>query len=74
MAEAEITIITKPEYNYTYLIDYGIDIRGQTSISFEVMACNDVHIALSKEDGLDEQDTYEIVIGGWGATQSVIRG
>lgn len=65
---------TANEYKYHYLMDYGVDVRGQTSITFEVMACNDAHIALSKDRGVDGRDTYEIVIGGWGDHQSVIRG
>lgn len=38
-----------------------------------IQACNDAHIALSQAKGLDSQDTYEIVIGGWADSQSVIR-
>lgn len=36
------------------------------------MACNDAHIALSRDKN-DNAFTYEIVIGGWADSQSVIR-
>ena len=36
------------------------------------MACHDAHIALSRDKN-DSANTYEIVIGGWGNTQSLIR-
>ena len=39
---------------------------------FEVQASNDVHIGLSPIAG-DADPMYEIVIGGWGNAQSVIR-
>ena len=53
-------------YNYHYFpstMDY---------IAFEVQAANNVHIALSPRSG-DAASMYEIVIGGWGNTYSVIR-
>lgn len=71
--ESNYVISTENNYHYHYIMDNGIDVRGQTSITFEVMACNDAHIALSKDKGVDSRDTYEIVIGGWGDHQSVIR-
>ena len=50
----------------------GVDVRGHKSFTFDVMACNDAHIALSLDKN-DKANTYEIVIGGWGNSQSVIR-
>lgn len=41
-------------------------------MEFEVKATNDVHVALSSSN-TGEGQMYEIVIGGWGNTQSVIR-
>jgi hypothetical protein len=72
--ETVYDISTRNNYVYHYVINDGIDVRGHTSIAFSVMACNDAHIALSKNNGVDSSDTYEIVIGGWGDHQSVIRG
>ncbi|CAH1267833.1 CPAMD8 [Branchiostoma lanceolatum] len=40
--------------------------------TFEVQANNDAHVALSSQSQ-DMDDMYEIVIGGWSNTQSVIR-
>ncbi|KAK3581827.1 hypothetical protein CHS0354_007229 [Potamilus streckersoni] len=64
---------TGDDYVYHYLRDLGIDITGHSSITFSVQACNDAHVALSQTKGNDNVDTYEIVIGGWADSQSVIR-
>ncbi|XP_066284945.1 uncharacterized protein [Branchiostoma lanceolatum] len=40
--------------------------------TFEVQANNDAHVALSSQNQ-DQDAMYEIVLGGWGNTQSVIR-
>jgi hypothetical protein len=42
-------------------------------LEFEVMACNDAHIALTQSPGNTSYNTFEVVIGGWGNTKSVIR-
>ncbi|XP_061194496.1 macrophage mannose receptor 1-like [Saccostrea echinata] len=67
-----ITLNTGNDYIYHYLIDSGIDVSGHFSFTFDVMACNDAHIALSRDKN-DNAYTYEIVIGGWSDSQSVIR-
>lgn len=67
-----VTLNTGNDYIYHYLIDSGIDTTGHYSFTFDVMACNDAHIALSR-DKIDTANTYEIVIGGWSDSQSVIR-
>ena len=74
ISETDYEVSTWNDYKYHYIIENGIDVRGQTSITVQVMACNDAHIALSKDWGVDSRDTYEIVIGGWGDHQSVIIG
>lgn len=68
-----ITYHTGNDYVYHYLHDIGVDVTKTTSVTFAVKACNDAHIALSKTKGLDSKDTYEIVIGGWADSESVIR-
>ena len=44
---------------------------------FLVKSAHDVHLALAPdekyEDGVNEDDVYEFVIGGWGNQKSVIR-
>ncbi|XP_062588860.1 uncharacterized protein LOC134250513 [Saccostrea cucullata] len=61
-----------PEYKYHYLDDFSTFIRKEKHIKFEVMGCNDAHLILSKNRN-DTVDSYEIVLGGWGDTQSAIR-
>lgn len=39
---------------------------------FEVKASNDAHVALTVE-GDESKDMFEIVLGGWDNSQSVIR-
>jgi len=69
-------LLTADEYVYR---DSGLTFLHQTSVVVKVEARNDAHIALSKTNidgskGRDEDtDVYEIVIGGWGNTKSVIR-
>ncbi|KAJ8041524.1 C3 and PZP-like alpha-2-macroglobulin domain-containing protein 8 [Holothuria leucospilota] len=58
---------TDTSYYYRYLeLPVGI-----SHIQFEAKANNDVHIALSPSE--NSSDLYEIVIGGWKNTKSVIR-
>ena len=62
---SECTFVTSG-YNYHYFstsMDY---------IEFQAQAASDVHIALSPHLG-DADAMYEIVIGGWGNSHSVIR-
>ena len=53
-------------YNYHYFP------TSMDHIEFQVQAASDVHIALSPHLG-DAVAMYEIVIGGWGNSLSVIR-
>lgn len=69
----KISIHTENTYHYHYLHDLGLDVTTTSSVTFTVKACNDAHIALSSVKGDDSKDTYEIVIGGWWDSQSVIR-
>ena len=55
----------------TYYYRYLEIPTGTRRIEFEAKANNDVHIALSPSES--SSDLYEIVIGGWGNTRSVIR-
>ena len=46
-----------------------------TDIAIQVVfqACHDAHIALSLAKNKDTANSYEIVIGGWQDSESVIR-
>lgn len=50
-----------------------LSVIDEESIVFKVRACSDVHIGLSRYPGISYVEMYEIVIGGWGNTKSVIR-
>ncbi|XP_060070843.1 uncharacterized protein LOC132550773 [Ylistrum balloti] len=68
-----IELVTKqqnpPHFTYTKLTDYGFQPDADNSIVFHVKACNDAHVALISND----QRMYEVIIGGWSNTKSVIR-
>ncbi|CAH1259009.1 PKDREJ [Branchiostoma lanceolatum] len=51
---------------------WDMTLPGSSPLTFSVKANSDAHIALSSE-GATLNDMYEIVIGGWSNTQSVIR-
>ena len=58
------------EYNYKALYDNANDYDGFIFDASDFT--NDIHIGLSKHD-VHEDKKWEIVIGGWSGTQSVIR-
>ncbi|XP_056004596.1 C3 and PZP-like alpha-2-macroglobulin domain-containing protein 8 [Ostrea edulis] len=60
------------EYIYHYIEDLNAYIRQYNHVIFDVKACNDAHVILSEQHS-DVNNSYEIVIGGWGNTKSVIR-
>lgn len=49
-----------------------LDVSKVNQVTFKVKACNDAHVALSTTTTTDSQ-TYEIVLGGWNNTKSVVR-
>ncbi|XP_066300036.1 MAM and LDL-receptor class A domain-containing protein 1-like [Branchiostoma lanceolatum] len=55
-----------------YLYVWDLPQLTSSRFYFSAMGNNDIHIALSAQNQ-DLDDMYEIVIGGWGNTQSVIR-
>ncbi|OWF52386.1 uncharacterized protein LOC110447826 [Mizuhopecten yessoensis] len=61
-----------PNYYYTHLTDYQYKMGQQTSITFSVKACSDIYVALLSKD-TDTCTMYEVIIGGYGNTISVIR-
>lgn len=65
---------TPDEYLYKDVSDLDINIDLLQSIVFHVRACNDAHVGLFKSlPSPNIRRFYEIVIGGWGNTKSVIR-
>lgn len=67
-----IFIETLDDLTYTILSDHGFTLPTKKFFNFEVMACNDAHVALIS--GNTEYDPlYEIVIGGWWNLRSAIR-
>ncbi|XP_077993134.1 macrophage mannose receptor 1-like [Glandiceps talaboti] len=68
MCDAFHSDSTDDQYIYRYV---SAPIQN-SRVTFEVKASSDVHISLSANN-YDTDPMYEIVIGGWGNTQSVIR-
>ncbi|XP_052060295.1 C3 and PZP-like alpha-2-macroglobulin domain-containing protein 8 [Mytilus californianus] len=68
------SIETPNLYKYILLSDYGIDIGNKETgnIKFMVKASNDAHVALLSSN-TDQEPLYEIVLGGWANSKSVIR-
>lgn len=59
---------TTDEYNYQ---QHYFRVGSQTSVVFQVQACNDAHVGLF--DNFMAQEAYEIVIGGSSNTFSFLR-
>ena len=67
----KLDLHTPNKYEYTYLEDKGMCVAKQGAFQFWVKASNDVHITLADAKGND--DTIEVVIGGWSDSKSVLR-
>ena len=64
------SVHTPAGYDYNRM---WLSVRREV-VEFEVMACSDVHIALTDEPGkTSETSTYEIVIGGFTNSRFVKR-
>jgi hypothetical protein len=66
---SEIRISTPNRYSYRYLTAEKIPAPNTTQLTFQVLACNDAHIAL-KPAG---RSPLEVVLGGWRNTRSCLR-
>lgn len=64
---------TSDQYDYKVIGREFITVPGdETFMLFQVEACNDAHILLMQSNSTTD-DIYEIVIGGWNNTRSLIR-
>ncbi|XP_035682150.1 uncharacterized protein LOC118419725 isoform X2 [Branchiostoma floridae] len=61
-----------PSTDTQYRYRWDLPRLTEDRFTFDVQANNDVHVGLSSQSQ-DLDDMYEIVIGGWSNTQSVIR-
>ncbi|XP_048243111.1 C3 and PZP-like alpha-2-macroglobulin domain-containing protein 8 [Haliotis rufescens] len=69
-----VELETDTQYNYQSLQEVDVKIRSQaTSFKFKIQASNDAHVALLTYDGETGQNMYEIVLGGFSNTRSIIR-
>ena len=59
------------KYDHFKMLDKNQD--NEIQISFMVQANHDAHVGIFGQDVTDEEVMYEIVIGGWTNTRSVIR-
>ena len=64
---------TPNRYAYQLLVGGRLP-EGTNAVKFTVGASNDVHVGLSGVSTGHHGEKYELVLGGWGNTQSVIRG
>ena len=66
----DVHVYTPSDFNFHYA---WLSVHGRSHVVFEARGCHDFHLALSFIPGTWETQTYHIVIGGWGNTQSAIK-
>lgn len=62
-----------PDDGQDYKYVYNLITTSSHTLIFWVKACNDAHILLQSIPGSMTDQAFEIVIGGWGNTRSVLR-
>ena len=63
---------TPNRYEYQLLVGGRLH-EGTNAVRFTVAASNDAHVGLSGVSAGNHGEKYELVLGGWGNAQSVIR-
>ena len=66
-----LNLMTPNEYTYKYLDERGLCYADKGSMTFWVKAEHDAHISLADAKGNEE--SIELVIGGWSDSKSVLR-
>ena len=62
----------KDKYRYIILPDLAASIQHNDLLHVKVKACHDVYIALINGESENDQ-LYEVVLGGWNNSKSVLR-
>ncbi|XP_067655796.1 uncharacterized protein 5-like [Haliotis asinina] len=74
VTDSQMVIFSTPTtHTYHSLFDHGIKRRHHDFFTFKVKACGDAHVALQTNYQNSNLQMYEIVLGGWSNTRSVIR-
>ncbi|XP_071104952.1 uncharacterized protein [Haliotis cracherodii] len=64
---------TSSTHIYHSLFDDGVIKRSHTSLTFKVKTCGDAHVALKTLYQNSDTQMYEVVLGGWRNSKSVLR-
>lgn len=72
-ASSEISRSTPNDIVYYSMTTDCLVAMDRTNITFRARANNDISLALGSEDSSTSGTHYQIVIGGWSNTKSVIR-
>ena len=73
MLVGKTVVYTGSNYKYTPVPSQDAQIQTHRYIQFYVQANNDAHVLLQSRKNDEVNGVYEIVIGGWRNSKSVIR-
>ena len=66
-------LMKTPDTANDHLFDYLWMVNPRSYLEFEVKACHDVHVLLAHRPWNSTYRTFEVIIGGWDNSKSVIR-